>query len=106
MANDLELYPVFVYKNKKLNKVELYQLENMQLIDYHKHHFIKQQDYKRNKKWFDSHNIQQKIFLLPANLHEQVHRIAIKNLTDEEFYKEYNIYRNEILFCRKSSKYE
>ena len=69
------------------------------------HHYIKQQEYKRKKEWFDAKGIKQKLILLPIWVHEQVHNIAIKNLTDKEFEQRLNISRWDLLFNRRYSKY-
>lgn len=69
------------------------------------HHYIPQQEYERNKQWFDERGIKQKLFLLPTFLHEQVHLQAIHNLPDAEFEKKYHISRWELVFNRKYSNY-
>lgn len=65
------------------------------------HHFIKQQEWKRNKQWYKDRGIEQKLILLPIPIHEQVHFQAIKNLSDEDFEKKFKISRYELIFNRR-----
>lgn len=95
MTHNGELVPVPVYSTDDYNH-NTHQL----------HHFIKQQDYKRNRKWYKQHGIKQKLILLPVWVHEQVHNQAIKNLTDSEFLEKYKISRWDLVFNRRYSKYD
>lgn len=72
---------------------------------YNLHHFIEKQHYVKNKKWYDERGIKQFLILLPIPIHEQLHGIAIKNLTDEEFKARYKISRWALLFNKKYSEY-
>lgn len=69
------------------------------------HHFIEKQHYRDNEKWYKERGIKQKLILLPVLIHEQVHGIAIKNLSDEEFKSRYKISKWDLLFNRKFSEY-
>lgn len=69
------------------------------------HHFIEKQHYRDNEQWYKEREIKQKLILLPVFIHEQVHGIAIKNLSDEQFKSRYKISRWDLLFNRKYSEY-
>lgn len=69
------------------------------------HHFIPKQHYEENKKWYDEQRIKQFLVLLPVAIHEQLHGMAIKNLSDEDFKSRYKISKWDLLFNRKYSKY-
>lgn len=70
------------------------------------HHFIKQQDYKRNEQWFTVHDIKQKLILLPVWVHNIVHNSPNgADLSDEEFLKKFKISRWDLVFNRRHSKY-
>lgn len=69
------------------------------------HHFIEKQHYRDNEQWYKERGIKQKLILLPVFIHEQVHGIAIKNLSDEEFKSRYKISKWDLLFNRKFSEY-
>lgn len=69
------------------------------------HHFIEKQHYEKNKSWYEERGIGQILILVPIPLHEQIHRQAIKNLSDDDFYAFYKISRYELVFNRKHSKY-
>ena len=107
MNDDLKKYPVYGLMTNGL----FYKLDDVKSTsDYnhythHLHHYIKQQEYDRDKQWFDDRGIKQKLFLLPINLHEQVHNTAIYSLPDKEFELKYKVSRWELLFNRKHSKY-
>ena len=108
MNEDLKTYPVYALMTNGL----LYKLDYIKSTsDYnhsthHIHHYIKQQEYNRNKQWFDDRGIKQKLFLLPVWLHHIVHNDpAGANLTDEEFFNKFKISRWDLLFNRRYSKY-
>lgn len=107
MNEDLKEYPVYALMHNGL----LYKLENVKStsdynhLTHHIHHYIKQQDYNREKQWFDDRGIKQKLFLLPIWLHEQIHNTAIKNFTDEEFLDKFKISRWDLVFNRRYTKY-
>ena len=70
------------------------------------HHFIPKGQYKRNKKWFDEHGIEQKLFYIPAWFHLIIHNDpAGETITDEQFEKRFKISRWELIFNRRHSKY-
>lgn len=69
------------------------------------HHFIEKQHYRDNEQWYKERGIKQKLILLPVIIHEQLHGIAIKNLSDEEFKARYKISKWALLFNRKFSEY-
>lgn len=70
------------------------------------HHFIPKGLYKRNKEWFDNHEIRQKLILLPNWLHLIVHNSpAGANLTDDEFKERFHISRWELVFNKRYSEY-
>lgn len=69
------------------------------------HHFIEKQHYRGNEQWYKERGIKQKLILLPVFIHEQVHGIAIKNLSYEEFKTSYKISKWALLFNRKFSEY-
>ena len=69
------------------------------------HHYIKKQEWERNKQWYIDRGIEQKLILMPKPIHEQVHFIAIRNLNDDEFYHKYKISRYDLIFNKRWSKY-
>lgn len=105
MNDDIKKYPVFGLCQEGLVKIELESTDDYNHFTHHLHHYIKQQSYKGNKQWFDDRGIEQKLILMPVNVHLQVHLIANKNLTDAEFKKKYHIGRWELLFNRHHTSY-
>jgi hypothetical protein len=64
------------------------------------HHYIKQQDWKRNQKWFEERGIEQKLILMPVQVHVDLHN-CISN-----FKEKYNIDRSKLIFNRRSYEVE
>lgn len=104
MNEEIKKYPIY---RVRYGIIERYRyIERVSDYDHskvHLHHYIK--DYERNKNWYDNHDIKQKLFLLPIEMHEQVHLRGIKTLTDEEFEYHYGISRWELIFNKKHSNY-
>lgn len=97
---------IYLYENKKLYKIDLLTFSGHTFNEIHQvHHYIKQQNYNRNKKWYDERGIVQKLFLIPVNMHEHIHNQGIKHLTENEFYAQYGVKRSDMLFNRKWSTY-
>lgn len=107
MNKDIQEYEIYILtKSGKLKQI--YWIKST--IDYNHyffnlHHFVEKQHYNKNKKWYEERGIKQKLILLPVAIHEQLHRIAIKILSDEEFKTRYKISRWDLIFNRKFSKY-
>lgn len=104
---DLKLYPVYglSHQGELIPLPNITSTTNYNHQTHHIHHFIKQQEYNRDKQWFDERGIKQKLILLPVWLHEQVHNQAICNLTDEQFKEKFKISRWDLVFNRRYSKY-
>jgi len=107
MNEDIKEFDIFTLTpSGKLRPVtNIFSVNDYNHYSYNLHHYIKQQDWERSKQWFIDHNIKQKLFLLPINIHEQLHFQAIHNLSDEEFEAAYKISRWDLIFNRKYSKY-
>jgi hypothetical protein len=100
---DLQKYQLYVYENRKLIPIEPIESWNKYYMNIH--HYIKQQQYKRNPQWFRDRGIEQKLFLIPISFHECIHNQGIKHLTDNEFYAQYGVKRSDMLFNKKWSTY-
>lgn len=105
MNNDIKNFPVYFLNNGKLVEIFLNSTKDYDHYICHLHHYIKKQDYDRNKEWFEERGIKQKLILLPIPCHEQVHFQAVKNLSDAEFENKYKISRWKLIFSRKHSEY-
>ena len=106
MNEDIAKYGVLgLSYDGELVRLRINSTDDYNHATHHLHHFIKQQDYKRNKEWFDTRGIKQKLILLPVWLHEQVHYQAVKSLSNKEFKEKYKISRYDLVFNRRYSKY-
>lgn len=72
---------------------------------FHLHHYIEKHHYNKNKQWYKDRDIEQKLILMTIPIHEQLHNIAIRTLSDEEFKQRYRISKWDLIFNRKHSKY-
>lgn len=103
MNDDIKEYGVYgLTHTGELVPLAVYSTDDYNHYTHQLHHFIKQQDYKRNEEWFTVHDIKQKLILLPIWLHQAVHDCPI---SDEEFKEKYKISRWDLLFNRRHSSY-
>lgn len=107
MNKDIKEYDIFVLtklgKLKKINWIK--STDDYNHYQYNLHHYIPKQHYVKNKQWYKEREIKQFLILLPIPIHEQLHGIAIKNLTDKEFKARYKISKWALLFNKKFSNY-
>lgn len=106
MKEELEKFRDSVYMLNKiggLNKIELPSLDYYNHLNAELHHFIKYSDYVQDPKWYEEHNIQQKLILLPKLCHEHIHDIG--NVSDSAFQRKWQISRWKLLFNRKHTEY-
>ena len=106
MNDDIKDFGVYgLTHNGELVPLDVHSTDDYNHLTHQLHHYIKQQEYKREKPVFERLGIKQKLILLPIYLHEQVHNTAIKNLTDQEFKQKFKISRWDLVFNRRYSKY-
>ena len=106
MNKDIQKYDIFCLQNGKLKPVNWIQsVDDYNHNTLNLHHYIEKQHYDGNKKWYEERGISQKLILLPIPIHEQVHNIAIKNLSDFEFQKRFKISRWDLIFNKRHTKY-
>ena len=108
MNEEIKKYPVYALMRNGM----FYKLENIRSTgDYNHfthqmHHFIKRQEYDREREWFEERGIKQKLFLIPVWLHLIIHNNpAGMMLSDQEFKERFKISRWELLFNRRYTKY-
>lgn len=96
MNDDIKQFPVYGLSTQGLVPIEIHSTEDYNHYTHHLHHYIKQQDWKRNQKWFEERGIEQKLILLPVQMHTDLHA-CVSNFKDK-----YNIDRAELLFNRRN----
>lgn len=62
-----------------------------------RHHYIKQQQYKRNGNWFDDNGIKQRTMWLRGDIHDSLHSA----MNDERFFEKYGVHKRDLLFNKK-----
>lgn len=105
MNDDIKKYPIFRIIDGKF--VKDWQIESTDDYNHYTHclhHYILKGSYKRNKEWYISHGINQKLFYITKTMHEHIHP-ELSNITDDEFYEKYKVDRWECLFNKKYSSY-
>jgi hypothetical protein len=107
MDEDLAKYPLYSvgYRGQVIRCTWVKTVNDYNHFVMNVHHYIPKGEYKRNKQWYDERGIEQKLFYIPCWLHEQIHRQAVKNLTDEEFEQKFKISRWDLVFNKRYSKY-
>ena len=105
MNREISLYKIFALVKGQLKAVHwINDTNDYDHFQFELHHYIPYSIYERNKEWFQSRGIEQKLILMRKHTHEQLHFQAIKNLTDAEFQDKYNISRRELIFNKKYLK--
>lgn len=107
MYNEIALYPVYLLTARgRLTEIALCSTDEYNHARMQLHHYIPYEQYMDTRKhqWFITHGIKQKLILMPISVHEQVHQIAIKNLSDDEFLYKYGISRWDLIYNERYSK--
>lgn len=107
MNRDIKQFHIYILtKSGNLKRIDsIKSTDDYNHYVFHLHHFIEKQHYNRNKQWYEERGIKQFLILLPVAIHEQLHGIAIKNLTDKEFKARYKISKWALIFNKKYSEY-
>lgn len=101
MNEDIQKYPIYGLNNGRLFRIyNIHSTRDYNHYMYSMHHYILRKHYEDNIQWYKDRGIEQKLILLPIYIHEQVHNIAIKNLSDEDFEKYFKINRNKLFYKR------
>lgn len=107
MNDDIKEFDIFrLTKSGRLIKIDwIKSTDDYNHYLAHLHHYIPKHDFNKNRHWYEERGIKQKLILVSIILHEHIHNIGIKTLSDEEFEQKYKISRWELIFNRKHSKY-
>lgn len=98
MNDDIKKYPTYALSAQGLVPIEILSTNDYNHYTHQLHHYIKQQEWKRNKEWFEERGIEQKLILLPEWVHNEVHGMKY---SDEEFKEKFKISRWDLLFNRR-----
>ena len=105
MNEEIKKYPVYIL-NIFGQLISANWIKGTDYYDHSKfnlHHFIEFQHYNKHTDWYEKQGIKQKLILMQIKTHEQLHFIAVKNLSDEEFKKHYGISRWDLIFNRRGN---
>jgi hypothetical protein len=103
MNEDIKKYPIFVV-NLLDEIIPCDWVKSTKDYDHMRlnlHHYIKAEHYNRCPAWFKTRNIEQKLILMPKDMHDDLHSA----MSDERFKKEHKQDRKELLFNKDWSEY-
>jgi hypothetical protein len=102
MNDDIKEFSVYGLSKEGLVPIEIESTDDYNHYTHHLHHFITQQEWKRNKEWYKERGIEQKLILMPVWVHREIHDMQY---SDKEFEKKFNVSRWDLLFNRHHTKY-
>ena len=96
MNEDIKKYPVYIFYAGNLQSAEwLKDTGNYDHYNWQLHHYVKQQEWKRNKDKLKAKGIEQKLILLPVQCHLDLHACL------SNFEEKWKIKRSELLYGAK-----
>lgn len=96
MNNDIKQFKKFIFYHGKLLPAEwITSTEDYNHFTHHLHHYIKKQVWEKRKDWFIKNGIEQKLILLPAQCHLDVHSSCRKFKEKWGVDRELLIWRNK-----------
>lgn len=107
MNNDIKQFPIYqLTPYGALVPIDwIKSVEDYNHLVFHLHHYIAKDHYRKNTQWYKERGIEQKLILVTIPLHEQIHSIATRTLSDEEFKQRYKISKWDLIFNRRYSNY-
>ena len=101
MNEDIQEFGVVeVYYNRLRPRPDIQSIYDYNHFWYNLHHYIKAQDYKRNREWYECNGIKQVLILMRRQMHEHLEN-PIYELPEDVFFKKYHISKDKLLFNKK-----
>lgn len=101
MNEDIKEFGVWeLYYNTLRPRPDIQSIHDYNHFRFDLHHFIKAQDYKRNREWYELNGIHEKLILLPKIIHQHV-EYPDYMMDDIEFYRVYHIKKDLLLFNKR-----
>ena len=101
MNEDIQEFGVVeVYFNRLRPRPDIQSIYDYDHFWYNLHHYIKAQDYKRNREWYERNGIKQVLILMRRQMHEHL-EYPIYELPEDVFFKKYHISKDKLLFNKK-----
>ena len=101
MNEDIQEFGVIeVYFNRLRPRPDIQSIYDYDHFWYNLHHYIKAQDYKRNREWYERNGIKQVLILMRRQMHEHLEN-PIYELPEDVFFKKYHISKEKLLFNKK-----
>lgn len=101
MNEDIKEFGVWeLFYNRLRPRPDIQSIHDYNHFIFDLHHFIKAQDYKRNREWYEINGIKEKLILLPKKIHQHLEYPDFM-MTDIEFYKTYHVEKDKLLFNKR-----
>jgi len=94
-VEDLEKYPVYVFKDNRLHKVELCDLENMSLPNNDRHHFLRKTIRKNSPNDYERWECYQRMIIMPHQMN-----LDIETMGEKSFENKWGIPLHVVVFNR------
>lgn len=102
MNEDIKEFGVWeLYYNRLRPRPDIQSIYDYNHYFFDLHHYIKAQDYKRNRDWYEMNNIMEKLILLPKKIHQHLEYPDFM-MDNETFFKTYHIEKELLLFNKKN----
>ena len=101
MNEDIKEFGVWeLYYNRLRPRPDIQSIYDYNHYCFDLHHYIKAQQYKRNREWFEIRGIKEKLILLPKIIHQHLEYPDFM-MDDENFYRVYRIKKEMLLFDKR-----
>lgn len=89
-----------LYYNKLRPRPDIKSIHDYDHSVYDLHHFVKAQDYKRNREWYEINGIDEILILLHKKIHQHL-EFPDYMMDDVTFFKTYHISKDLLLFNKR-----
>lgn len=101
MNEDIKEFGVWkLYYNRIIPAPEILSIQDYNHYMFDLHHYIKAQNYKNNREWYEHNDIKEKLILLPKIIHQHLEN-PIYMLDEMQFFQKYHISKDLLLFNKR-----
>lgn len=101
MDEDIKEFGVWeLFYNRLRPRPDIQSIHDYNHYRFDLHHYIKGQEYKRNREWFEMNGIEEKLILMPKIIHQHL-EYPDYMMSDLEFYRTYHISKELLLFNKR-----
>ena len=101
MNEDIKEFGVWeLYYNRLRPRPDVQSIHDYNHYVFDLHHYIKAQDYKRNRDWYEANGLMEKLILLPKIIHQHL-EYPDYMMDDIDFFAKYHIRKDLLLFDKR-----